>query len=187
MNSVISESAAEPLPLHAAASSTITAPAAASTPTSCQLRSPPIPFISPCCARPDQPRHGPAPTPKVGLGLLVQRPVASESRFQPVKRGVVVTPPPPAWSNCAVKPTIRSYRGRGRVPAFVIMANWPLRHGTPGPETRPAATGMSWLDQRRQKSVVVGPFTTNAARGRTSRQAHLAQESQQPRPSAGDP
>src|SRR5215469_233018 len=86
-----------------------------------------------------------------------------------------------AWSNCAIKPTIRSYR----VPAFVIMANWPLGHGTPGPEARFAAMGMSWLAHRRQKSVVVGPTTTNAARGRTSRQAHLAQKSQQPRPPAG--
>src|SRR6516225_9041126 len=37
---------------------------------------------------------------------------------------------------------------------------------------------MSSLDQRRHKSVVVGPTTTNVARGRVSRQAHLAQESQ---------
>ena len=41
---------------------------------------------------------------------------------------------------------------------------------------------MSWLDQRRHKSVVDGPTTTNATRGRTSRQAHLPQKSQQPRP-----
>src|SRR5215472_2797312 len=57
--------------------------------------------------------------------------------------------------------------------------------GTPSPETRLAAAGMSWLAHRRQKSVVVGPTTTNAARGRTSRQAHLAQKSQQPQPPAG--
>src|SRR6516162_9456292 len=38
------------------------------------------------------------------------------------------------------------------------MANWPLRHGTRGPETRLAAAGMSWLAHRRQKSVVVGPW-----------------------------
>ena len=46
---------------------------------------------------------------------------------------------------------------------------------------------MSWLVHRRQKSVVVGPITTNAARGRTSRQAHLARESQQPGPERGVP
>ena len=52
------------------------------------------------------------------------------------------------------------------------------------PKARPAAIGMSWLAHRRRKSVVVGPTTTNAPRGRTSRQAHLARESHQPRPSA---
>src|SRR6516162_5922885 len=43
---------------------------------------------------------------------------------------------------------------------------------------------MSSLDQRRHKSVVVGPTTTNAAPGRASRQAHLAQKSQRPQPGA---
>jgi hypothetical protein len=80
-------------------------------------------------------------------------------------KGVAITPL--AWSSCAIKPTIRSYRGplghiggRARVPALVIMADWPPRHGTPGPETRsrrPVCRGwpnddkrMSWLAQRRQ-------------------------------------
>ena len=48
----------------------------------------------------------------------------------------------------------------------------------PQPPSSMIAAGMSWLVHRRQKSVVVGPFTTNAAGGRTSRQAHLAHKSQ---------
>src|SRR5579859_1138425 len=36
---------------------------------------------------------------------------------------------------------------------------------------------MSWWDHPRQKSVVVGPIMTNAAKGRAPRQAHLAHKS----------
>src|SRR6516225_7446642 len=41
-----------------------------------------------------------------------------------------------------------------------------------------------WLARDFRTSVVVGPFTTNAAPERTSRQAHVAQKSQRSQPGA---
>ena len=85
-----------------------------------------------------------------------------------------------AWSNCAIKPTISSYRVPRNGAGFRDHGDLAAEAWRASPAQLPIR--MSWLDQRRQKSVAIGPTTTNAARGRTSRQAHLPQKPQQPRP-----
>ena len=67
------------------------------------------------------------------------------------------------------------WRGRPENSAAIFPPWRPSLWGELGKSESPA---------RSDRYVVVGPTTTNAPRGRTSRQAHLARESHQPRSSA---